>query len=368
MRQENNVERVFPPIEALMVDRLPEGTTYVGTAGFEDRALSVLNEIKRLGLGHRIGRALAREYRPLDERNKKEEFEHLLTDVGLAKEEVTWIVCDRYQPGQFADILAGLRDNGLWGAHILLDISAMSKLTVVLALQELANWGLPVTVAYGEAAEYHPTRDEYEAEKPDIPDAIPGFLTTGVYEIVTTNSVSSVAMHGYPLMMVIFAAFNYKELLALINELTPQGFILLEGIPHEEHNHWRLEAIQWINRRIRGDALERHELSTFEYVETIEKLEEIHNEYQYTHKMIVAPTGSKFQTVGVWVSKQLHPDMQIVYPITSEFVGAYTKGCKALWQICFPNLSEFVATLEKHRKQSLEALKRAIEAAQAGQV
>lgn len=366
MNNNASVEGIFPPISPLNVHDLPERTTYVGAAGFEDRALSVLDRIKWHEVNAKIKNAIAIHYEPFDERNKDEEMSRILAEVGLSNEDVTWMTYNRYKPGEFVEALAASIEAACWGGHVLLDISAMSKLLIVLIAQELRKLSVPVTVAYGEAEIYHPTVEEYEQLKAKIPEVSPGFLTSDVYRVVTTESVSSVAMDGFPLVLIAFSTFNYRELVALVTELTPEPMVLLEGIPHEPHNRWRLEAIHWINRVMKDDATETAALSTFGYRETLDKLHDVYNRYQYTHKVVVAPTGSKFQSLGVWFFKQMHPDVQIVYPITSKFVGAYTEGCKALWEIRFPNFSRFSEELGSHGKASLQALRKAIKSARAG--
>lgn len=243
----------------------------------------------------------------------------------------------------------------------------MSKFLIVVLLDILKDFKGNVIVIYSEAEIYHPTPEEYKSKKKEMPDITPTFLTKDIYKIALTTSLSSIAMQNSPLLMIAFPTFNDKELMALLNELTPQYLIEFEGIPHEESNRWRLEAVRWINRKIDKDFILNIDeiihkgLSTFDYIGTVAALDEIYRKFKYTHKCVIAPTGSKLQSVGVFIFKQLHPEVQVVYPVTKEFAEEYTDGCRNIWSITFLKFHNFIKNLETHRKAKLISLKEAIE-------
>jgi hypothetical protein len=248
-----------------------------------------------------------------------------------------------------------------------MDISGMSKYLIVILLDIFKEFVGNVIVIYSEAKIYYPTPEEFESKKSEMLGIAPTFLTKDVYKIALTTSLSSIAMQNSPLLMIAFPTFNYKELMALLNELTPQYLIEFEGIPHKENNMWRLDAVRWINRNIDKDFILNideviHEkLSTFNYEGTVAALDKICRKYNYTHKCVIAPTGSKLQTVGVFVFKQLHPETQIIYPVTKEFAEEYTEGCTDIWVINITEFYRFIKRLELHRKAKLISLKEAIE-------
>ncbi|MBU4139714.1 MAG: hypothetical protein KJ729_07245, partial [Euryarchaeota archaeon] len=129
------------------------------------------------------------------------------------------------------------------------------------------------------------------------------------------------------------------------------------------HNQWRLEAIRWINGKIYSDfvpkiRIDEKESSTFDYIQTIEVLNDIYinSQYKYTHKCIIAPTGSKLQTLGVLFFKQMYPEIQLVYPVTATFSNEYTQGSKNIWSVKFKDFSEFMKKLGNFRKTGLKQL------------
>lgn len=343
---------LFPEIRDFDVKSLGEPLVYIGAAGFEDRALAVLNEAKhyKKPFEHIIGI----EYKPGDPRNRIEGFQQLAREVISQENNIKWVTFDRKNPGEFNDALSLIRQICSQSAHICLDISAMSKILILILLDALRDINSPLTMGYTEAEGYHPTLEEFEKTfeeaKQKFPKRLPEFLTSGVYGVVTTPALSSVATQSYPTALVMFPTFNHNLFLALLNEVTPQDLRIIEGDPLRAQNKWRLEAVRKINEPSYFLAKEpRKVVSTFYYKQTINQLEELYKEYQYTHEFVIAPANSKLQAVGVFFFKQMYPDAQIVYPTPKGFFDLYTKGVEQIHQISFPNYHQFIETLDGHR-------------------
>jgi len=343
---ESKLRTLLPKIASLDLSGLSHSTVYIGAAGFEPRAIALLDRC--LSQRIRLDKALAIKYEPNgDSRNRVSEFKSKLKMVCSS---VQWMNYDRLDPQEFQEKFVSTADipDQL---HVLIDISGMSKFLTMLLMQVLTNLPNNLTVVYAEADIYHPTRDEFEKEKKKL-GATPDFLTSDVYTILHVTSLSSVSMQGYPILLLVFPTFNHNEIAALHNEISPQHMILLEGDPHEESNRWRLQAIREVNRSITTNpdySCSSRVVSTFDYVSNIEVLQEIYQMYCFTHKILLAPTGSKLQTVASFLFRQLHPDVQIVYPVTKAFMGEYSEKCKALWSISFGPFSKFVSSLHEYR-------------------
>ena len=368
----NKVEHLlntFPSIEELNLNRIQTPITYICAIGFEDRAQAILNEALKTNI--KFDKIIAIEYKPFDKRNKLAEFKEKIEEFKIPESSIEFIIYDRFEPEEFLEKLDMVKKSIIPDSHIIVDISAITKLLIVILLQGLIDRKNNLHIVYSEAEIYHPVKEKFNAEKSKYEretESLPIFLTTDVYDIVTTTSLSTTSMQGYPLLMVAFPTFNHCELTALVNEITSQHLILIEGRPHEKQNHWRLEAIKWLNRKIiehlsSNGNTKGHEkiVSTFDYKETIKVLEEIYQKFKYSRKLIVVPTGSKLQTFGVFILKQMHPDIQIVYPVTKEFTELYTEGAKALWCISFSNFSSSVRRLDEYRKSGLTELSHQIQ-------
>lgn len=351
---------LLPKIQPLDTLEIPESSIYIGVAGFEDRCFTFLE--KCIENHVRFHKIIGIKYKPIDENNRVEYFKELA--IKSTKEELLeLIVYDRFNPEDFSNSIQDLRNLMISTEDIFIDISGMSKFLIVVLLYGLREYSGNIHIIYCEAEVYYPSPEKYEAEKDNLPEETPpSFLTTNVYKIITTTELSSISMQGYPLLIIAFPTFNYNEMYALLNEITPQYLVLIEGNPREERNHWRLEAIRWINRKIDRDFtptikdISTKVVSTFDYIETIDILNNIYSEYKYTHKCIIAPTGSKLQSLGVLFFKQMHPEIQLVYPVTKEFLKEYTKGCLNIYHIEFKNFSEFMIEIGNVRKAGLKQI------------
>jgi len=357
---ELSISEVIPSIERLDLSKIPEDSVYIGVAGFEDRCFTFLEECSKNEM--KFQSVIGIKYEPLDEKNKIRKFEDFVSNV-TQKSKFEWMIYDRRNPEEFSNSIKIIEKSLELEENIVIDISGMSKFLIVVLLYGLKDYSGNIHIVYCEAEIYHPLKEEYESEKGNLAeDTFPSFLTTNVYNIVTTTELSSTSMQGYPLLIIAFPTFNYKEIYTLLNEITPQYLFKIEGNPREEHNQWRLEALRWINRKLNSDfdpnikGIYNTELSTFEYVKTIEILDEIYKKRKYTHKCIIAPTGSKLQALGVLFFKQMYPEIQLVYPVTTMFLEEYTEGCKEMWHIKVENYSEFMMKIADFRRTELKQL------------
>lgn len=341
-----DLHSMLPIISPFDVKSLSHPLTYIGAAGFEPRATSILDYM--ISENTQLERAIAVKYKPLNRQNRVDDFEDRLAKVGA---DIIWTTFDRYNPQKFSKgILPILESLDL--SHVVVDISAMSKFMIMVLLQAMRERPNHLSIAYTEAEIYYPTESEFNLKKKEL-GATPDFLTTGIYKILTVASLSSVSMQGYPILLLVFPTFNHVEIVALYNELAPKHLILLEGDPHEQQDKWRLNAIKEVNREVTDNpdySCETKILSTFDYISCIEAIEGIYRKYCYTHKILLAPTGSKLQTIAAFMFKQLHPDVQIVYPVTKAFFGEYSEGHRALWCIHLTRFSEFIRRLDQFRK------------------
>ncbi len=364
IKNKKSLEEILSPIEELDLNNISSNATLIGTAGFEDRCFSFSDKL--IISKKKVTNVIGIKYRPFNPKNRKKEFESKVKSVS-SKNKVEWITYDRFNPenfyGDFEKIKALINKT----ADVIIDISGMSKYLIIILLDILKDFDKNVIVIYSEAEIYHPTEKEFESKKSKRPEIIPTFLTKGIYKVVLTTSLSSIAMQNAPLLMIAFSSFNYKELTALLNEITPQYLIKIEGFPHEPHNYWRYDAIHWINEKVPKDFIFKideiiHEkLETFDYIKTVSALDKIYNKFTYTHRCIIAPTGSKFQSIGVFFFKRLHPEVHVVYPVAEKFAKEYTEGCKYIWMIKFPKFRSYIRSLENCYKSKLISLKNLIE-------
>ncbi|NYF91515.1 hypothetical protein HDF08_003617 [Edaphobacter lichenicola] len=132
---------------------------------------------------------------------------------------------------------------------------------------------------------------------------------------------------------------------------------------------WREMATAWIHDQVRREWLDDNPLvadesgiprsgrsvSTLNYVETVNILVDLYWRLSTDHRILLAPAGSKMQTVGCFLVRSLHPDIHIEYPCPEGFAPEYSSGIGSRWQVDMGNLrglTNALATIE--RREFLE--------------
>ena len=337
------------PFEPLDLPRDTQADAFIGAVGFEDCAFAFLDGLA--DAGGSLATAVTIRYKPFNERNRKGQAEARVAELlGLGGNHVS-VVYDRYDPNSFKadDVLDAVAGAG----RVWIDISGMSKFLIVNLLHALRGLRADVTVVYSEAEVYHPTREAFEAKREGV-GPLPVFLTTDVHDVVTTRALTSVAMQGQPTVLAFFPTFNHRELTALVSEVMPQRLVVIEGVPRRPEDEWRADALRWIGGRVLEfssppSEREHGQLSMFDYPETVRYLQGVYDAYGNTHRIVVAPTGSKPQALAVLFFKQLHPDVQLVYPVTKSFLHEYTEGVRTTWGASLPDFAGLMDELDRFR-------------------
>ena len=341
----------------LKIEAVPKDILYIGAVGFEDRSLGFLK--KAASQGKKFQACVSIEYEPFNKTNRKTEFADTARQIFG---EIQWRTYDRFRPEDFTQTLHEIMELSRSVSRVIIDVSAMSKMLVVVLLHGLRNLNLPLSIVYAPAEVYHPLKGDFEETKTKLSDASPYFLTTDVYKVVTTTALSSIAMQGAPLIMIAFPNFNHLEIAALINETNAQKLFLIESVGRPKQNAWRLSAIRWINRGLKTYVKPtRFHTDALDVNVNIKVLESIYYHWHLTHKIAISPTGGKLQALATFCLKNMHPDIHIVYPVVREFAKDYTQGYLAHSEIFFKNFRSYVAELDHYRTRELSEIKRIIE-------
>ena len=308
------------------------GAGLVVCAGFEDRAIEVLERVRRTArCPARI--ALVR-YEPENAENKIEEMRALCASIPAETVEVLY---DRERPmGGGERIADALTECG----HVFVDISGMSRLLIVQVL--VALWrrqANDTSVLYCEAEHYLPSQHKWVSGRDSDTGGVRRYLSSGVVEVAVTPELSSVAMPGEAVRLIAFPSFDPSQLANVVHELQPTYTDVMHGIPPRAENAWRTDAVRHRNRRTLSGLQrdESHEVSTMDYRETLHVLMDIYARRSAFDRIVIAPIGSKMQSVAVALFRAVLRDVQIVYPIPQEFSSAaeYTTGVRALYQLDF---------------------------------
>ncbi len=324
----------------IAVNQLPIGSDEVAVhaPGFEKRTLSVLDVL----VPTPGASAVLLDYRPFNPSNRLAQVRSELNAKGMAVSDIQY---DRFDPTEYPDALRHrLVENR--ARHAVIDVSTMSKLAVILTLKVCYDLDLQVTLLYSEAETYGPSQQEFETARDNNEIHRPTLqIFTGVHGVVRAGSVASVAMQGQPTAALVFMSFNDALTQVLLNTVYPSRLLLINGRP--PIHSWREQATAWIHDEVRrewesdnpmitnghGGTLPARAVSTLDYRETVALLIELYWELSETHRVLLAPAGSKMQAVGCFFAKALHPDVHIEYPSPEGFLSQYSDGVGNKWML-----------------------------------
>lgn len=239
--------------------------------------------------------------------------------------------------------------------EIIFDITSMTKFLILVFLCKFRNFDGTVRLIYSEANEYAPTEAEYKKVKEKARKSI-RFPSKGFGTILRAKCLSSIRMQGQPVTLVAFTSFNEQLVRHMLGTISPHILIFINGKPPRDDYKWREKATTdlhgkliseySINNELSEDGLLKRVVSTLDYTETINCLNEIYTEIGLRERIIVAATGSKMQTIGLYFSKIVHPDMHIEYPTPdSYYIKGFSSGCRNVFEIEFETFKQFISKL-----------------------
>lgn len=243
------------------------------------------------------------------------------------------------------------------GAHLYIDISVFSRLLIMMTVVSLREFPGKVTYIYTEPKEYSPSKDEFEKFVDMGKAELGAFTSAGLQGVLRTVGLSSSVMAGEPCVVIAFTSFNPHLIGGLLRSISPARFVLIGSVP--PRLGWRERAAQTIHSQIIDEYPRDNELSdsgilirsssTLDYRETLDILSKLYKEFCFTHRIVVAPTGSKLQALGAGLFRSICKDVHIEYPMPAKyFSDKYSsKEIEKIHQIVFTSYSENLTSIEK---------------------
>lgn len=291
--------------------------------GFEDRSTHIIEALSTCGKDLSV---ILINYLPFLEENRSQTIRDKCAarNIELFEPEIEY---DRENPAGVIDSLLPLISKV--NRRIFIDISGMSRLLIVQLIVGLyrhkGNFN-GLSILYCMADEY-PLKKEQVRQKIDdvnkgsVDDIL--ILSTGVFDISIVPELSSTVMQSQPIRLIAFPSFNNHQLTTLRAELSVANFSFISGRPYLQETYWHEAEIRKLNRVeeiIAGNPSNTDESKcTLNYIETLDYLLDLYNDYNIWNKLVLAPTGSKMQAVAVGIFRSFLDDVQIVYPTPRTF-------------------------------------------------
>ena len=134
----------------------------------------------------------------------------LLKRKMLANGEISFLQFNRFAPSEFElqskSLISYLKNTC---NEIVIDISAMSKLLIMILIWLLKDFNGSIKIVYSEPHEYWPTRADFEKKQSDFGDIFEDLISLpsfGVHDVVRTPELTSVTMQQCPNIVIAFTS------------------------------------------------------------------------------------------------------------------------------------------------------------------
>lgn len=240
-------------------------------------------------------------------------------------------------------------------ALIVCDITGLSRVLIFEILSVIARAGQEFWLLYTEAEEYYPKKRDFEKLlKTDPEEAFlnlvkyeqTDIIYSGSCEVEDVPGFSGHHLPNYPLMIIAFLTFKRSRLGAILREYESNKTVLIKAVPVRNDLRWRADVMEIIN----FDLMEDHRNSmkpveTLDWRATYNVLRELYyaNHANYRFNFLLAPLGSKMQTVGAWAFAFRTPDVRVITSTPAQlFKDKYSEGWRSTFLIddVFPTIAE----------------------------
>jgi hypothetical protein len=296
----------------------------IAIAGFEPRCTSAAQSM--LANGWRAQRSVCVRYRNSEmEPSNSQYVEPLCSLLSLMSHGTTpeMLEHDDHSVGlgfgdQLIQTLKEMNFDLSATTHLVFDITVGSSRLLLEGLHAILQTNVRLTLVYTEVSDYRPAFEEYqkhvEERRVRHLDA-PEFLTRGVDRVEVLKSIPGQNADSRPAYLVVFPAFAFTRISAVIDELAPSRVQWIFGIPHLVKNRWRIDAQREYHQSLVERSHRHCFVSTFDYRETLQVLDRIYQQRRASYGMFVASLGSKLQKVGQALFHVLRPEAAAVVSI-----------------------------------------------------
>lgn len=317
--------------------------------GFETRALEWLKNLDDTVM---FENAIICKYDPA----KRSRYSEVLALVKKhTRKEPVCLLYNRFEPTIFeGDFRERLIDVDLYN-DIYVDITVMSKLLIMIVVNELRKYKNNLHFIYSEPLRWGPSKQQYEEAMKERKNGSAICLSSiGVGDIVRTPALSSVVMQKNPAVLIAGLSFNEQIVNILVNDINPEKiFLINQGCQRE---FWREKAIENIHRGVleeynhQTDVLSKFLLTDYDKV--FEFLVKLYKKYWLTNRIIISPTGYKMHAISFALIKICCPDIHVEYPTPDSYLfdGYSSDEVKCIHELSFDNFEEWLKKIYMYYK------------------
>jgi hypothetical protein len=206
---------------------------------------------------------------------------------------------------------------------VAIDVTGLSRVAMLNILSILYDAKIKTLIIYTEAKEYYPTKNDFRKLTRGKRSGV-GFLNlsrfeqehilySGYCEVEELPALEGLLLPNYPLMLIAFLTFKRGRVSAILQEYEANQRILIKSVPVRSDLQWRAQAVEIPNFDLLDDSIV-HELETLNWRVTYDYLCQIYeaDNNRFKFNFVLAPLGSKMQTIGSWLFAKERPEVKVV--------------------------------------------------------
>lgn len=306
--------------------------TLIVCAGFEERAVTATQRLLEIGIP--IENFLVVRFGSPENQANESLLASLLGEkIGVGDS----LDCNIEDLDPLKDILTQLNAaNDL----VLFDITGCSRSVMLVLISLIYDLGLEFDLLYTEAEDYYPTFNEYE-ELSEDGDQQHAFMRLNRFEesevlhsshctVESFEDFEGTMLPNYPFFLVTFLPFKRGRLSAILQSVETSVRVFIRGQPIRHDLRWRGEAVDIPNADLIDEG-SVFDLETLDWRKTFKFLEGqyLEAENRFRFNFIVAPLGSKMQTVGCCLFAKAYPEVRLITSTPKQhFPNSYSIGAR----------------------------------------
>ena len=202
-----------------------------------------------------------------------------------------------------------------------IDVSGMPAYCVCSTLKAVRDLHVSSEqlVFYSAAREYNPSHAEYlrltSGDRDEI-ELLPRSMALEMAEVLILRSFSGYRSHSARSCLAIFAGYEAHRANGMVEEVNPALLLLMYGRPGDERFAWRLDLSQRLHRKFERQRPTASEVvSTLEVKEALFVLDDYYDKLIDDYDLVVAPIGSKMNSVAAFLFWERYGETRIAFPI-----------------------------------------------------
>jgi len=334
------------------VKEAAEYDLFIGAFGFEERTSAALSALvsKKVLVRNAILMEYDRNYQAAERR--RPEYHRLVRNVTGGEPYRPFNAPvgspDPAFPERLQTVLETLSGSGR--PRILFDCTSCPSLVLSQTLAVLLSFDSDLTILYSEAAEYFPTRQEWESGKIKPRTSRVKGPFAGVRFVAKPPCLQADDSGERPVMLVLFPTFNTERTDGVLAEVDPAMRIWLFGEPHDlSKNQYRIEMAKTFAAPIMYPRDPWALITTFDFREALAAMGAIYYQHHSAYRIVVMPHGSKMQTLAVNLFNMVH-QVSMVFAMPKTYDPEhYSRGCLESWVVPLGETGSLAKSLKASR-------------------